>query len=72
MKIKLREWRKLRNFTMQELSLLSGVSVETIKHIENGTTDNENIKLLTLIKLCKALKCKLYDLLPNELRRYCR
>lgn len=68
----LQELRKAKGYTREQLSLLSGVNRYTIQHIENGTTNNEEIKLSTLIKLCKALKCKLSDLLPKELHKYIR
>lgn len=72
MKTNLQEIRTNKGYSRRELALLSGVSQYTIQHIENGITDSEEIKLSTLIKLCKALKCKLSDLLPKELHKYIR
>ena len=49
--------RKKRKLTRQKLAEKSGVSLETIKHIENGTTKIEDVKLGTLQKLAKGLDC---------------
>jgi DNA-binding Xre family transcriptional regulator len=70
--INLKEIRESKGFSRRELALLSGVNEHTIQHIENGITDNQEIKLSTLIKFCKALKCKLSDLLPKDLHKYIR
>lgn len=72
MKLNLKELRNARGLTMQELASISGVTKDTINSIENDRINNEEIRLSTLIKLCKALKCKMSDLLPKELRRYCK
>ena len=72
MKLNLKELRNARGWTMQELATISGVDKDTINSIENERINNEEVKLSTLIKLCKSLKCKLNDLLPKELRRYCK
>ena len=49
--------RKKKKLTRQKLAEKSGVSFETIKHIENGTTKIEDVKLGTLQKLAKGLDC---------------
>lgn len=72
MKLNLKELRNARGLTMQELASISGINKDTINSIENDRINNEEIRLSTLIKLCKALKCKMSDLLPKELRRYCK
>ena len=61
--------RKKRGLTRRELALLSGVKEITIHHLEKGATDVNNVKLSTLVKLAKALHCKVIDLLDNELKR---
>lgn len=65
----LRSIREHKCFTRKELSLLSGVKEITIASLENGITDVNNVKLSTLIKLAKALKCKVVDLLDKDLRK---
>ena len=62
--------RKESHLARRELALLSGVKPETIHHIEKGLTNVNNVKLSTLIKLAKALHCKVVDLLDNELKRF--
>ena len=62
--------RKEKHLTRKDLEKLSGVKEITIHHIERGITDVDNIKLSTLIKLSKALKCKVKDLVSNDLRKY--
>lgn len=61
--------RKEKGLTRRELELLSGVKQITIHHLENGTTNVNNVKLSTLIALAKALHCKVVDLLDGELKR---
>lgn len=61
--------RREQGLSRRELELLSGVKQITIHHLENGTTDVNNVKLSTLIKLAKALHCKVIDLLSPNLKR---
>lgn len=61
--------RKSKKLSRRELELLSGVKQITIQHLENGTTNANMVKLDTLIKLAKALHCKVYDLVDNDLKR---
>ena len=62
--------RKEQGFTREELAKLSGVQKTTIHYLEKGITDVNNTKLSTLIKLARALHCKVVDLLDNELKRF--
>ena len=61
--------RKEKNYTRRELSLLSDISAQTIQALEQGITNVDDVKLSTLVKLAKALKCKVIDLLPKDLRK---
>ena len=61
--------RKEKNLTLSDLSKLSGVALLTIQKLETGTTPITQAKLDTLIKIAKALKCSVADLLPKELRK---
>ena len=66
---RLRAERKLRGLSTRELAEKSGVARQTIEALEYGISNPLEIKLSTLIKLCKALKLKAYDLFPsNELK----
>ena len=62
--------RKEKGLTLQELSKLSGVYLQTIQKIESGITPIDSVKLGTLVKLAKALKCKVKDLVNVDLRKY--
>ena len=63
--------RHERNLSRRELATLSGVRELTINNLERGKNyDIANVKLSTLVKLAKALCCKVVDLLNNDLRIY--
>ena len=66
----LKKIRESKGFARRELELLSGVKELTIHNLEVGATNVDNVKLSTLIRLAKALKCKVIDLLDNDLKRY--
>lgn len=68
----LKDIREQRQFSRRELATLSGVNVNTINFLENGWNNVENVRLSTLIKLSKALHCKVVDLVDNDLKRYIR
>lgn len=61
--------RKEQHLSRRELELLSGVKQVSIHHLEKGLVDVNNVKLSTLIKLAKALHCKVVDLLEKDLQR---
>ena len=48
-KNKLREIRKSKNLTIQELSVLSGVSMGYICHLEKGTRQNPSREIMEKI-----------------------
>ena len=53
--------RKEKGFTRNQLSILSGVTAQTIKMIEMGKNDNPRLK--TLISLSKTLKIPINKLI---------
>lgn len=63
---KLEEIRKAKELSRRELAEKSGVKEMTIVFLESGKNDPNNAKLSTLVKLAKALKCKVRDFYPNE------
>lgn len=63
MKIHLREFRKQKNYSVEELARLSGVAASTISKIENGLV-SPNVN--TLCALCKILKIKIEDLVECD------
>lgn len=62
----LKEIRKAKGWTMQDLANNSGVKLETIRALELEINDPNNAKMSTLIKLAKALNCKVRDFYPCE------
>lgn len=75
MESKLKVMREMRELTQREVAELSGVSFRMIKDYEQGQRDINGAKLLTLLKLCAALRCRLEDILGDAetlelLRRY--
>lgn len=61
MTIKLKEIRKDRGFTQEDLAKLSGVTRQTIIRIEKEQCKEISVK--TLLTLCDALRCSISDLL---------
>ena len=61
---KVKKRREDLNMTQQELSIISGVSRQTISQIENNLL--QNIESKTMIKLAIALKCDIGDLFSKE------
>ena len=75
MESKLKVMREMCELTQREVAELSGVSFRMIKDYEQGQRDINGAKLLTLLKLCAALRCRLEDIVDDVetlelLRRY--
>lgn len=75
MESKLKVMREMRELTQREIAELSGVSFRMVKDYEQGQRDINGAKLLTLLKLCAALRCRLEDIVDDVetlelLRRY--
>jgi transcriptional regulator with XRE-family HTH domain len=58
---KLREMRKLKQLSQEQLAHLAGIDMSYIGRMERGET---NVTLEILERLSKALKCEPRDLLP--------
>lgn len=65
MESKLKVMREMRELTQREIAELSGVSFRMIKDYEQGQRDINGAKLLTLLKLCLALRCRLEDIVDD-------
>lgn len=60
----IREKRVSLKMTQEELAEKAGVARQTIINLENGL--RADVKVLTLIKIAKALDCKVEEILPQE------
>ena len=58
--------RRNSHFTRQELEKVSGVCERNIINLENDADSLHNAKMQTLMKLAKALGCRVRDFFPNE------
>ena len=61
MRLKLREIRRAKDITQDQLSELSGVGRTTIIQLESG--EREDTSVSTLLKLAEALECSVSDLI---------
>lgn len=61
----LKDIRKKKGLTRNELSELSKIPKPTIFALENGVNEPLNAKLSTLLALARALKCKVRDFYPD-------
>lgn len=66
MEFKLKEIRTAKGLSRRELAELSGINENTIVALEMGKNDPSEAKLSTLIKLARALHCKIRHLYPDE------
>ena len=60
---RLKEIRQKRKLTQEQLSLLSGVNIRSIRSYEQGENDISKAQVDTLQMLAKALDCTIEDLL---------
>ena len=59
----LKTLRQKRNLTQEQLAILSGVNIRTIRSYEQGTNELAKAQGETLLMLAKALNCSVEDLL---------
>lgn len=58
--------RKASGFSQSQLANVAGVNVQVLQQYERGARDINKAKLLTLLKLCNALGCKLADIITDN------
>jgi serine-type D-Ala-D-Ala carboxypeptidase/endopeptidase len=63
MVLRIRYWRKVRGWTLKELSTYTGVAFQTLSQYERGMTDPPSSKLLCL---AQALGVEVGDLMPLD------
>lgn len=62
---KLKELRESTGLSQSQLAEKAELSKRTLQEIEQGRRDINGMKLLTLLKLCRALNCDLPDILTD-------
>lgn len=64
--MKLKTIRESKDLSQGDLSKLSGISVRTLQHYEQGSMNIDKANLKTLLQLTISLNCKLIDILEDE------
>ena len=62
---RIKEFRKLRNLTLEELAKKLGVSYSAIQKLESGVVD---LDINWMRKVADALEVKPYELLPMDMQ----
>ena len=62
----MRKLRESKNMTHEELANKSGLSIQLVRLYEYEPVRINNAKLTSLIKLAKALNCKVSDLIEDQ------
>lgn len=63
---RIKELREQAGISRPKLAELSGVNVRTLESYEQGKKDINGAKLKTILKICKALNCRIEDILDDE------
>lgn len=63
---RLKKMREARSLSQHQLADKTGISFRVLQNYEQGVRDLNGAKLLTLLKLCNALECKLADIITDE------
>lgn len=64
---KLKQIRKIKGLTQNELADKCNISVKSVQAYEQGTRKLEKANRNTIIKICEVLNCKEKDILDNEI-----
>lgn len=57
---------QLAGLSQSQLAKLAGVGVRVYQNYEQGVRDVSKAQLSTLLRICKALNCKLSDIVTDE------
>lgn len=63
---KLQNQRVQKGLSQSELAKAANISIQSLRYYEQGVSPLEGARLKTLIKICKALNCKIDDIIENE------
>lgn len=58
--------REAAGLSQSQLAKLAGVGVRVYQNYEQGVRDVSKAQLSTLLRICKALNCKLSDIVTDE------
>ena len=61
----LQQLRQNSGLSQSQLAKLAGVSVRVYQNYEQGVRDISKAQLSTLLRICKALDCKLSDIVTD-------
>lgn len=62
---KLKKIREKKGLSQNKLAEFSGINVRILQNYEQGVRNLDGAKLVTLLQLCKALDCKLSDIISD-------
>lgn len=62
----LKHRRESAGLSQSQLAKLAGVNVRVYQNYEQGVRDISKAQLSTLLRICKALSCKLSDIVTDE------
>lgn len=63
----LKSLRESAGLSQKQLALLSEIDVRVLQNYEQGIRNLDGAKLITLLKLCKALNCKIQDIILDPI-----
>ena len=63
---KLQQFRKEKGLTQQELSMLSGIQLNTIKALEQGVSQLSNAKASSVRALAKVLDITMEEIITDD------
>lgn len=62
---KLKPLREKAGLSQGKLAAVTGLNVRTLQEYEQGRKNLNGAKLVTLLRLCQALNCRLQDLVSD-------
>ena len=62
----LQRLRKAVGLSQSQAATLTSLNVQVLQQYERGARDINGAKLATLLKFCKAYKCRLVDIVTDE------
>lgn len=62
----LQKLRQAAGLSQSQLAKLAGISTRVYQNYEQGVRDISKAKLSTLLRTCKALNCKLSDIVTDQ------